>query len=92
MTSVKEDIINEIMKPARIKYPRRHTVLKGENDLWQIDLIEMIPMARFNKGLRYIVVAINCLTKYVWTAPIKNKSGKEVTKAVEKNFTVNYTS
>lgn len=54
MTSlIKKDVVEELHKPARRIYPRRKVVLKGLNDLWQIDLVEMLPYARENKG--YII-------------------------------------
>lgn len=47
---LKRTVVDELHKAARRIYPRRKTVLKGINDLWQIDLVEMIPYARDNKG------------------------------------------
>ncbi|XP_070171483.1 uncharacterized protein [Polyergus mexicanus] len=37
----KNDIIDELHKPARRNYPRRSTITLGIDDLWQADLVEM---------------------------------------------------
>jgi hypothetical protein len=79
----KETVVEELHKPARKNYQRRKVIVKGLNDLWQTDLVEMQPYAKFNKGYRYILVVINVFSKYVWTEPLKNKSGKDVTRAMK---------
>lgn len=83
MSDLKEKIINELHKPARIKFPRRNTVIKGINDLYQADLIEMRPHSRINKGFKYILTIINCFTKVADALPLKDKTGKSVTQAME---------
>jgi hypothetical protein len=82
-TSVKEEIVRELHKPARKNFKRRRVVLKGLNDLYQADLVEMIPYAKLNKGFRYILIVINAFSKYVWASPVKRKTGEEVAHAME---------
>lgn len=84
MSKVKKEVINELHKPARIRFERRKTIVKGLNDLYQADLVEMIPYAKQNRAFKYILVVIDVFSKFVWTAPIKNKNGKEVTNAMKK--------
>lgn len=79
----RERIAAELHKPARRKYPRRKVTLKGLYDLYQSDLVEMIPHAKVNKGMKYILTMINCFSKLAFAVPIKNKSGIEVAKALE---------
>lgn len=80
--SVKEQVVNELLKPSRIHYPRRKTTVKGLDDLWQIDLVEMQPYAKVNKGNRYILTIIDTLSKYAWSVPVKRKTGKEMVQAM----------
>lgn len=84
MTDTKRQIIEEIHKPARIHFKRRKVIIKSLNDLFQADLVEMLPYAKENQGFKYILVVINCFSKFVWMSPLKNKSGKEVTAAMDK--------
>jgi hypothetical protein len=81
---IKQQIVNEIHKPARRNFKRRSVILKGIDDLWQADLIEMIPHARINGGYKYILVVIDGFSKYAWTEPLKNKTSSDVTNAFQK--------
>lgn len=83
-SSVKEQIVHELHKPARRNFKRRSVILKGIDDLWQADLAELVVYSRFNKGYKYLLTVIDCFSKYAWAVPIKNKSAAEVTKAFEK--------
>lgn len=81
---LKTEIIKELHKPVRKNFPRRNTVLKGINDLYQADLVEVIPHSKINKGYKYILTVINCFTKVADALPLSNKTGKHVTNAMEK--------
>jgi hypothetical protein len=81
---LKTQIVNELHRPARKNFPRRNTVLKGMNDLYQADLVEVIPHSRINKGFKYILTVINCFTKVADAIPLSNKTGKTVSQAMEK--------
>lgn len=75
-------IVNELYRPARKNFKRRRTIIRGLDDLWQIDLAEYQQYARINSGYRFILVVIDCFSKYVWTRPLKNKTADAVTDAV----------
>lgn len=83
----KRQVVNEIHKPARINFKRRKVIIKGLSDLFQADLVEMIPYAKENNGYKYILITINCFSKFVWASPLKSKAGSEVAQAMEKVFT-----
>lgn len=87
--SIREIIAKELHAPARRRFPTRQIEVKGIDDLYQADLVEMIPYSRFNGGYKYILTMINCFTKYAYAIPLKDKSGAEIVKAmtsiVEKN-------
>ncbi|KAJ8910226.1 hypothetical protein NQ315_015918 [Exocentrus adspersus] len=79
---VKKNVAEELHKSARKNFKRRRTIIIGFGDLWQIDLAEMQPYAKSNRGHRYILVVIDCYSKYVWTRAVKNKTASEVAKAM----------
>lgn len=83
VSDVKLRVVDELHKPARRNFTRRKTIIKGYGDLWQIDLAEMQPYARENRGYRYIFVVIDCYSKYMWTRPLKNKTAREILKAMK---------
>lgn len=81
---IRENIVNELHKPARRNYQRRRVKIFGLTDLLQSDLVEMIPLARYNRGMKYILTAINCASKYAYAVPLKSKKGTEVASALDK--------
>lgn len=82
-TDEKLKIVSELHKAARKNFQRRRTIIKGYRDLWQVDLAEMQQYANENDGYRYILVCINCFSKYIYTRAIKNKTGVEVSNAMK---------
>lgn len=80
----KSKVIQELHRPARKNFPRRNTVLKGINDLFQSDLVEMIPHSKLNKGYKYILTLINCFSKMAYAHPLKTKTGKEISYVMER--------
>lgn len=81
--SKREAIAKELHKPARRNFTKRKVTLKGINDLYQADLVEMLPYAKLNKGMKYILTMINCFSKFAFAVPLKNKSGLEVAEKLE---------
>lgn len=92
ISNVKRQIVDELHRPARRNFLRRKTIIKGYGDLWQIDLAEMKSYAKKNRSFRYILVVIDCYSKYVWTRAVKSKTAVEVVNAMsdiiqEANYT-----
>lgn len=83
MSNIKQVVVNELHKPVRRNFSRRRVIIKGLQDLMQIDLISLIPYAKFNRGYKYILIAIDTFSKYVWAVPIKQKNGKDVSDAMK---------
>lgn len=83
-------VIEELYRNARRKYPRQKTIMYGINDTYQIDLVEMIPYARENKNYKYILTVIDIFSKYAWALAIKTKSSKDVTQAMQSIFTLGH--
>lgn len=72
-------LVNELHRSARRYFKRRRVIMKGIDDHWQADLVEMQPYATFNNGYRYLLVVIDTFSKYAWVMPCKTKTGLEVT-------------
>lgn len=80
------DIVNELHKPARKNFIRRRVKIMGIDDLWQADLVEMIPYAKNNKNYKYLLTVIDCFSKFAWVKPIKNKTSREIVDAMNTIF------
>lgn len=82
-TKEKIELVNELHKPSRKKFKRRRTIIKGLDDLWQSDLGQLDQYAKYNNNFKYILVVIDCFSKFVWVKPLKTKTGEEVSKSFE---------
>lgn len=82
----KLQVVEELHRNARRNFPRRSYVMRGINDTFQADLVEMIPFAKQNKGYNYILMVIDVFSKRAWAKKLKNKTGKEVTEAMSSIF------
>lgn len=80
-----QDIYSRHM-PLRKKFQTRRVVVKGIDDQWQSDLVEMIPYAKENNGHKYMLTCIDIFSKYSWAIPLKNKTSDEVVRAFELIF------
>lgn len=79
----KLDLVNELHRGARRNFTRRPTIMRGIDDTLQADLVEMIPYANKNKQMKYILTVINIFSKKAYARALKNKSGPEVTRAMQ---------
>lgn len=55
----KYQVVKELHKPARKNCPRRSVIVRGLDECFESDLIEMIPYAKFNRNCKYILVCID---------------------------------
>ncbi len=68
-------------KPTRRRFRRRQTFCPGVDHLWQVDLVDVSFLSRYNDGYRFLMTCIDCLSRYAWVVPIKNKSSASVLSA-----------
>ena len=73
--------IDEIYsKPPMRNYPTNKIVYNHIDEIWSIDLADMIDYKiSNNKGFRYIFIVIDNFTKYLWAIPLKNKYSQTIT-------------
>ena len=73
--------IDEIYsKPPRKNYPTNKIIYNHIDEIWSIDLADMIDY-KFsnNKGYRYTFIIIDNFSKYLWAIPLKNKYSQTIT-------------
>ena len=49
-----------------------------------VDLGDMQSLNKYNKGIKYLLCAINLFSKYAWVVPIKNKKRTSIVNAFKK--------
>ena len=73
-----------IHKPVKKTFSRNRIIVSDIDEQWQIDLMDVQNISRYNDGYRYILICIDVLSKYVWLIPVKNKMGTEIANAFKK--------
>ena len=79
---------DELHKPVRRRFEKRHVFAKQIDDIWAADLVDMSSFSRSNKGYTFLLTVIDVYSKYRWIVPLKNKTGKEVASALVKLFKI----
>ena len=70
-------------------YPSNKIVYNHNNEIWSIDLTDMIDYKiSNNKGFRYIIIIIDIFSKSTWAIPLKNVNSKSITEEFS-NFPTN---
>jgi len=57
---------------------------------FQADLVDMSAPLKENDNITFLLTCIDVFSKYAWARPLKNKTGKEVTKAFESIYKENH--
>ena len=73
-------------KPARRKFPKRAVIAVNINDVYQMDLVDLQKFAEFNDGVKYLLTAIDCFTRYAFAVPLKSKKPTEIIQAISQIF------
>ena len=81
---LKRDLGYTLHKPRRRRFPMLAVMVFGMDEQWMADLFEVINIAKYNRGYRYLLTVVDVFSKYAWVEPVKNKTGKAVTDAMAK--------
>ena len=74
-------------KPMKRKFTTRMYKTSGNDELWQMDLMEMIPYAKINSGNRYILTCIDVFSRFARAEAVKTKDAVTVSTAIRKMLT-----
>lgn len=80
-------LVRELHKPARRNYPRRHVDIRGLDETWQADLVDMSAYASQNTQHKFLLTVIDIFSKVAWAVPMKSKNAKDTTSAMRSILT-----
>ena len=66
-------LANELHKPIIRKFWKRKVYSSFRDNIWGVDLVNMQSLSKYNKGIKYLLCAIDLFSKYAWGAPIEEK-------------------
>src|SRR5262249_32676961 len=67
--------VYQLHRPARKIFPRRRVRVRNVDQEWMLDLAFLKNIQKANSGYRYLLFAIDILSRYLWLEPMKTKSG-----------------
>ena len=56
-----DELADELHKPIRRKFIKWNFFVKDIDDIWTVDLVDMIKFAKYNKGYTYLLTIIDHL-------------------------------
>ena len=77
-------LADELNKPVIRKFKKRKVYSQFKDNIWGVDLADMQSLSRKNKGIRYLLCAIDLYSKYAFVIPLENKKGISVTNGFNK--------
>ena len=75
---------NELHELIIKKVKKRKVYSSFRDNIWVVDLADMQSLSKYNKGIKYLLCAIDLFSKYVWAIPIKDKKGSSIVNAFKK--------
>ena len=88
LKSVKQWLLKQdpytLHAPARKRFQRNVVRVRGIDENWEADLVDVQNLKKYNDGYRYLLTCIDVLSKYVWVVPLKNKTSKDIVGAFKK--------
>ena len=54
-----------------------------KDNIWGVDLADMQLISKYNKGIRYLLCAINLFSRYAFVVPLKDKKGSSIVDAFQ---------
>ena len=54
-----------------------------KDSIWGVDLADMQLISKYNKGIRYLLCAIDLFSKYALVVPLKDKKGVSIINALQ---------
>ena len=79
-------LANEVHKAIIRKFKKRKVYSSFRDNIWGVDLADMQSLSKYNKGIKYLLCAIDLFSKYAWVIHLKNKKGTSIVNAFQKKI------
>ena len=77
-------LADEPHKPIIRKFNKRKVYSQFKDNIWGVDLADMQSLSRKNKGIKYLLCAIDLFSKYAFVIPLKDEKGICIANAFNK--------
>ena len=76
-------LASDLHKPIIQKFKKRKVFSSFRDNIWGVDLADIQSLSKYDKGVKYLLCAIDLFSKYVWVVP-KDKRGTSIVIAFQK--------
>ena len=76
-------LANELHRQIIRKFKRRKVYSSFRDNIWSADLADMQSLSKCNKGIRFLLCAVDLFSKYAWVVPLKDKRGATIVNAFQ---------
>ena len=80
-------LADELHKPVIRKFNKRKICSQFKDNIWGVDLADTQSLSKKNKGIKYLLCAIDLFSKYAFVVPLKDKKGISIVNAFNKIIT-----
>ena len=77
-------LADELHKPVIKKFNKRKVYSQFKDNIWGVDLADMQSLSKKNKGIKYLLCAIDLYSKYTFVVSLKDKKGMSIVNAFNK--------
>ena len=71
-------------KPVIKKFNKRKVYSQFRDNIWGVDLADTQSLSKKNKGIKYLLCAIDLFSKYTFVVPLKDKKRISIVNAFNK--------
>ena len=79
-------LADELHKPVIKNFEKRKVYSQFKDNIWGVDLADMQSLSRKNKGIKYLLCAIDLFSKYAFVIPLKDKKGISIVNTFDKTI------
>ena len=65
----KQDVFT-LLKPVTYRFKRKSIVVKGIDDLWDVDLADVSNLSSHTKEMQFLLIVIDVFSKHLWVEPL----------------------
>ena len=62
-----------LTRGARRRFKRSRVIVNGVDSQWDIDLMDMTDLSKYNDGFKYVIVCIDIFSRFAHAQPVKSK-------------------
>ena len=78
-----KQLADELHKPIIRTFKKRKVYSSFKDNVWGADLADMQLITKFNKGIRYLLCAIDLFSRLGWVVGLKDKKGSSIVNAFQ---------